>query len=145
MRLDEIDWIFIVAVICGSIGSVIGEIEHLIGSENLAYFVLALKILSAILSIAFAIFKFYRLKPYEVILADKDFLINGDMHIHKITKSTHRKGSHPSVYTSLLLDDGLIQSVSIYDEVDTDGNVIIAHNGMEFDQRSRKLRVIIKA
>ncbi|MGL6540557.1 hypothetical protein ACSZNU_06235 [Aeromonas hydrophila] len=84
MRLDEIDWIFVVAVVCGAIGSVIGQIEIIIGSEALTYFVLALKILSAVLSIAFAIFKFLRLKPFEVILTDKDFLPVDDYFTHVI-------------------------------------------------------------
>ena len=83
MRLDEIDWIFVVAVVCGAIGSVIGQIEIIIGSEALTYFVLALKILSAVLSIAFAIFKFLRLKPFEVILTDKDFLPVDDYFTHR--------------------------------------------------------------
>ncbi|ENL1288424.1 hypothetical protein WFH67_21115 [Vibrio vulnificus] len=145
MQLDEIDWIFVVAVIFGAVGSVIGQIESIIGSEALAYFVLALKVLSAVLSIAFAIFKFLRLKPYEVVLTDKDFSLNGDDYIHKIAQSSHKKGSHPSVHTSLLLSDGSVQSIDIYDEADGDGNVVIAHAGTSFDDKGRKLRVIIKA
>jgi len=144
MRLDEIDWIFVVAVVCGAIGSVIGQIEIIIGSEALTYFVLALKILSAVLSIAFAIFKFLRLKPFEVILTDKDFLPVDDYFTHVIKKSTHKKGTYPSVYTSLIMSDGKIGSIDIYDEVDTDGNIIIAHYGSEFDQKNRKLRVVVK-
>ncbi|OJI30642.1 hypothetical protein VV99743_03351 [Vibrio vulnificus] len=145
MQLDEIDWIFVVAVIFGAVGSVIGQIESIIGSEALAYFVLALKILSAVLSIAFAVFKFLRLKPYEVVLTDKDFLRDGNNYIHKIEKSHHKKGSHPSVQTTLLLSDGSVQSIDIYDEVDEDGNVVIAHVGTSFDDKGRKLRVVVKA
>ncbi|MEN3757729.1 hypothetical protein ABDZ57_13030 [Aeromonas veronii] len=145
MRLDEIDWVFVVAVICGAIGSVIGQVESIIGSESLDYFVLALKILSAVLSIAFAIFKFIRLKPFEVVLTDKDFSPTNDYFTHVIKKSVHKKGTHPSVYTSLLMSDGSIGSIDIYDEVETNGDIIIAHNGTEFDKKDRKLRVIIKA
>ncbi|MFA0122916.1 hypothetical protein AB4400_16025, partial [Vibrio sp. 10N.261.48.A2] len=66
MNLDEIDWMFIVAVIFGAIASVLKELESVIGEGALNYVVIFLKIIAAVLSISFAVLKFLKLKPYII-------------------------------------------------------------------------------
>ncbi|MEZ8013925.1 MULTISPECIES: hypothetical protein [Vibrio] len=146
MNLDEIDWMFIVAVIFGAIASVLKELESVIGEGALNYVVIFLKIIAAVLSISFAVLKFLKLKPYIILLGSDDFEERKqDGHKYyrfEIKKSEHKKGQSPSISASLLNNDGSECSILMTPRTDSDGNISVTHAGVTLIDK--KLKIVVK-
>ncbi|CAK1954444.1 conserved hypothetical protein [Vibrio crassostreae] len=146
MNLDEFDWMFIVAVIFGAIASVLKELESIIGEGALNYVVIFLKIFAAILSISFAVLKFLKLKPYTILLGSNDFE-EREQDGHKyyyfeIKKKKHKKGKSPSVFASLLNNDGSENGILMTPNTDPDGNISVTHAGLKLIDK--KLKIVVK-
>ncbi|AZQ11366.1 hypothetical protein [Shewanella khirikhana] len=112
MNLDEIDWVFIVAVIIGTLASLAREVVNFVGADNLDAIILTMKFIAAVLTVVFAILKFLRLKPFTIDLRASDFHFSDRADLKEgvafISAKRHKKGKSPSVKTYDVKADGSI-------------------------------------
>ncbi len=132
MNLDEFDWLIIIAVILGAIAAVVEEVATFVGIDVIGWLVLLLKIIAACLSVIFAVWKFFRLKPFIIDISPKQFKpalgSNDEYETFSIAEKTHKKGKHPSINVTLVYKDGSLGSVSMIEYVDENGTVTIGGN-----------------
>lgn len=145
MDLDEIDWVFIAAVVIGAIASVAREIADFVGVDELNSIILMAKLVAAFLTLVFAIWKFIGLKPAVSDLRRSDFQFEGKGDASSTGKATissrrHGKGKSPSFETFSVKDDGSIETVGVAENIDSSGNITVSG----FIPEQMVLRVVVK-
>lgn len=143
---EDFDWTLIAAVIVTAVASVIKEVCEYFGIDNINWLILGLKVIAAVLSVAYGVWKFYRLKTFIKILEMSQWTVDpdkGNWCRYAIDKSVHKKGNNPSVDLTIIDKNGELWNSNMQSTVDEKGRVELG--GLSLHLEDYKLRIIIRA